>query len=155
MNLFFSGYASRFQSPDINGDIVQHGAFTTNRVKTLQPRQVARVRMLAQHDAGEPVGRWLELKETTQGLHCTGEIFTGVRRGRDLAALLMRGGLDGLSIGFRTIKARKLPRGRLIERLDLWEISLVTFPMHPQARVDRVWQEPMRQDVKRPRRCSA
>jgi hypothetical protein len=50
------------------------------------------------------------------------------------------GGLDGLSIGFRTVKARKDSRTGLrhITEADLWEISVVTFPMLPQARIDNL-----------------
>ena len=72
-----------------------------------------------------------------RGLKVLGEINLEVARGRELAALIGAGGLDGLSIGFRTIAAGR-PQGRsgrTLKQVDLWEISLVTFPMLAGARV--------------------
>ena len=61
-------------------------------------------------------------------------------RARELHALMRDGAVDGLSIGFRSQRARTEPRSglRRLEKVDLWEISLVTFPMLPQARVSAV-----------------
>jgi HK97 family phage prohead protease len=59
-----------------------------------------------------------------------------VARAREAAALVAAGAIDGLSIGYRTLKATKDDRGRrLLSELELWEVSLVTFPMLPDARV--------------------
>jgi HK97 family phage prohead protease len=130
------GYASLFGRRDQAGDIVMPGAFTGS----LKRRGPADVRMLFQHDATEPVGSWLEMRETDKGLYVTGRLERHVQRGRELFALLESKGLDGLSIGFRTLKARR-DRGqaaRLITEIDLWEISLVTFPMLEGARVSHV-----------------
>ena len=129
----FSGYASLFNTRDAAGDIVMPGAFHASLIK----RPAADVRMLFQHDPAEPVGTWLELRETDRGLYVLGRLNKGVQRGRELLALLERGGLDGLSIGFKTVSARKdrASGARLLTRVDLWEISLVTFPMLEGARV--------------------
>jgi HK97 family phage prohead protease len=96
--------------------------------------------MLFQHDAGEPVGSWLDMRETDKGLHVTGRLERKVQRGRELFSLLESRGLDGLSIGFRTVRARRdrALAARLITEIDLWEISLVTFPMLEGARVSHV-----------------
>jgi hypothetical protein len=61
-------------------------------------------------------------------------------RARELLALVRAGAADGLSIGFRTVKARTDPRTRIrkIDAIDLWEISIVTFPLLPGARVRAV-----------------
>jgi uncharacterized protein len=95
------------------------------------------VRMLFQHDAAEPVGTWLEIRENEKGLLVQGRLDRNVQRGRELFSLLESGGLDGLSIGFKTVTARrdKASGARLLTAVDLWEISLVTFPMLEGARV--------------------
>ena len=66
--------------------------------------------------------------------------MAGVTRAREVLALMRAGAIDGLSIGFKAVRARRdRPRGvRRIEQIDLWEISIVTFPMLPEARVSAV-----------------
>jgi uncharacterized protein len=132
----FSGYASLFGKRDSQGDVVMPGAFA----ESLRVRGVENIRMLFQHNPAEPVGTWLDLKETERGLHVLGRLNLQVQRGRELLALLESGGLDGLSIGFKTIRARtERVRGtRQLLQIDLWEISLVTFPMLDGARVSTV-----------------
>jgi hypothetical protein len=130
----FTGYASLFGRRDGQGDIIMPGAFAAS----LKKRGPAGIRMLFQHNPGEPVGKWSEIRETAKGLHVRGVLNTRVQRGRELLALLEEGGLDGLSIGFRTLKARqeRAIGARLLLEVDLWEISLVTFPMLEGARVE-------------------
>ena len=132
----FVGYASLFGARDQSGDVVMPGAFAAS----LKKRGPSDVRMLFQHDAGEPVGSWIDLHETPRGLHVTGRLDRNVQRGRELFSLLESKGLDGLSIGFRTVRARrdKASASRLLTEIDLWEISLVTFPMLVGARVTGV-----------------
>ena len=132
----FVGYASLFGKKDHSGDIVMPGAFA----QSLKRRSPQDVRMLFQHDAAEPVGTWLEMRETEKGLHVTGRLDCNVQRGRELLSLLDSKGLDGLSIGFKTVRARrdKASGARLLTEIDLWEISLVTFPMLEGARVSQV-----------------
>src|SRR5690606_1871542 len=112
------------------------GAFA----RSLRQRGAAGVRMLYQHDPAEPIGTWLELREDARGLFVRGQLTPGVGRSREVRELMRCGALDGLSIGFRTVKARKDAGSglRRIVEADLWEISVVTFPMLPGARVDRV-----------------
>ena len=128
-----SGYASLFNLPDTSGDVVMPGAFT----KSLARRGANRVRMLWQHDPARPIGRWISLVEDRYGLRATGRLTAGVSTAEDLARLVADAAVDGLSIGFRTVRATSDPkRGiRLIHEIDLWEVSLVTFPMHPRARL--------------------
>ncbi len=129
----FTGYASLFGKRDAAGDIVMPGAF----VSSLKNRGPENIRMLFQHDPAEPVGTWIDLTETERGLYVRGRLDTNVQRGRELISLLNNGGIDGLSIGFKTVLAqrdRALNARRLIA-IDLWEISLVTFPMLEGARV--------------------
>ncbi|TXM96386.1 HK97 family phage prohead protease [Methylobacterium sp. WL64] len=131
MDGHFSGYASVFGVPDLGRDVVVPGAFATS----LARRGAAGVRLLFQHDPAEPIGRWLSLREDARGLFAEGQLNLAVQRAREIDALMRGGGLDGLSIGFRTLLARKGAAGeRRLQRVDLWEISLVTFPLQPQAR---------------------
>lgn len=135
----FEGFAARFNRPDAAGDIILPGAFT----QSLKDRTVHGVRMLFQHDPSEPVGTWVEMIESGDGLFVRGRLNKQVQRGRELIALLEDRALDGLSIGFRTIASShdKLTGLRRLHRVDLWEISLVTFPMQEGARVTRVRAE--------------
>jgi len=95
-----------------------------------------RVRMLWQHDPAQPIGLWDEVREDEHGLFVKGRLLTEVAKGREAAALMAAGAVDGLSIGYRTLRAEKLPGGgRKLLELELWEVSLVTFPMLPVARV--------------------
>jgi HK97 family phage prohead protease len=130
----FVGYASLFGVRDASGDMVMPGAFAAS----LKNRGVQNIRMLFQHDANEPVGTWLEMRENERGLYVRGRLDKNVQRGRELISLLESGGLDGLSIGFRTVNAtrEKLTRTRQLLNIDLWEVSLVTFPMLDGARVE-------------------
>lgn len=131
-----AGYASLFGAADLGGDVVLPGAFA----ESLRRRGPERVRMLWQHDPKEPIGRWLEIREDARGLWVRGRLTPGVARAREIAALLAEGALDGLSIGFRVLAGAGRPgspAGRRLVRLDLWEVSIVTFPMLPGARVRR------------------
>lgn len=132
----FSGYASLFGAVDLGRDAVAPGAFA----KALAAKGARGIRMLFQHKPDEPIGAWTAIREDRRGLYVEGRISTEVARGREVLALMKAGGLDGLSIGFRTVRARtdgKTGIRRILEA-DLWEISVVTFPMLPGARVASV-----------------
>lgn len=136
----FSGHASLFGVKDLAGDVVERGAFAGS----LNRRGVSGIRMLYQHDPNEVIGHWLDLREDHKGLYVRGRLANGVARAREVLALMRAGALDGLSIGFKTVKARKDASGGLrhIIEADLWEVSVVTFPMLPAARVAQVKQMP-------------
>lgn len=136
------GYASLFGEIDQARDMVMPGAFT----QTLRQRGLRKIPMLFQHDPGEPVGIWLELREDIRGLWARGRLIPDVARGRELLALLRSGAIDGLSIGYRTVRGRIDPRTRVrkLHQVDLWEISIVTFPLLAGARVDAVKASPRR-----------
>ncbi|WP_127145652.1 HK97 family phage prohead protease [Pelagibacterium montanilacus] len=129
----FSGYASIFGRRDQGGDIVMPGAFAAS----LALRGPARIRLLFQHDPKEPVGVWEEAVEDATGLKVAGRLLEGVPRAASLRHLIAQGGLDGLSIGFRAVRATREQRSgtRRLWALDLWEISIVTFPMMDAARI--------------------
>lgn len=129
-----SGYASLFGLRDQGGDVVLAGAYAAS-LKRLGAKG-ARVKMLWQHDPAQPIGVWDEVREDATGLWVKGRILAEVEKGREALALLGAGAIDGLSIGYRTVKAERDGKGqRLLSELELWEVSLVTFPMLPEARV--------------------
>ncbi|MCC2609043.1 HK97 family phage prohead protease [Neorhizobium petrolearium] len=132
----FSGYASIFGEVDLGKDTIERGAFRHSLVERGAPG----VRMLYQHDPNEPIGAWKTIREDARGLYVEGVLSPGVARAREVLALMKSGALDGLSIGFRTVKARTDAKTgvRKILEADLWEISVVTFPMLPSARVSDV-----------------
>ena len=135
------GYASLFGKADQGGDVVETGAYGAS-LKRLA-RAGGRVKMLWQHDPAQPIGIWDEVREDDRGLWVKGRILTEIERGREAAALIGAGAIDGLSIGYRTVRARKNDKGvRLLCELELWEVSLVTFPMLPDARVGAKGDDP-------------
>ncbi|MBN8970117.1 MAG: HK97 family phage prohead protease [Rhizobiales bacterium] len=130
------GYASLFGEIDQARDMVMPGAFT----QTLQSRGLRKIPMLFQHDPAEPVGIWLDLHEDFRGLWARGRLIPEVARGRELLALVGQGAIDGLSIGYRTVRGRIDPKTRVrkLYQVDLWEISIVTFPLLAGARLRAV-----------------
>lgn len=128
------GYASLFDQPDRGGDVVARGAYAASLAALAA--EGGRVKMLWQHDPAQPIGVWDEVREDARGLWVRGRLLEGTRMGREAAALIAAGAIDGLSIGYRTRRATKNDRGqRVLNELELWEVSLVTFPMLPSARV--------------------
>lgn len=136
----FTGYASVFGAVDLGQEVVAAGAFT----RSLAERGAGGIRMLFQHNPDEPIGHWLSVEEDAHGLKVRGRISSEVARGREVLALMQAGGLDGLSIGFKTVRAKTdaATGVRHIFEADLWEISIVTFPMLPEARVAAVKAAP-------------
>jgi len=129
-----TGYASLFGAADHGGDVVQPGAYGAS-LATLA-RAGRGVKMLWQHDPSRPIGVWDEVREDKRGLFVRGRLLTEVQAGREAVALLKAGAIDGLSIGYRTLRSEKAAGGkRLLHEIELWEVSLVTFPMLPDARV--------------------
>lgn len=125
------GYASLFGLEDLNGDVVQRGAFRDS----IRARSGAPLPMLLDHRA-EPVGEWFYLAEDSRGLLVRGIVSAETTRGAEAIRLLEQGAIDGLSIGFITRRSRPRPaRGRELFEIDLWEVSVVGIPMAPQARL--------------------
>ncbi|MEL6808460.1 MAG: HK97 family phage prohead protease [Pseudomonadota bacterium] len=128
------GYASLFGACDQGGDVVSKGAYGAS-LKSIAAEDRS-VKMLWQHDPAQPIGVWDEVSEDARGLWVKGRLLPEVAKGREAAELIAAGAIDGLSIGYRTVKATKNDKGqRLLTELELWEVSLVTFPMLPSARV--------------------
>lgn len=129
------GYGSVFGLVDRGGDIVEPGAFKASlaewrKKKSLPP-------MLWQHDPYNPVGIWTDIVEDEKGLKVTGQLVMDVPQASSARALIQAGAVKGLSIGYRTV-ADEIDRStgaRRLKKVDLWEISLVTFPMLPEAQI--------------------
>ena len=123
-----AGTAWHYGTPDRVGDVIAKGAFAGAQLP---------VPMLAHHDPAKPVGVWTELREGDDGLEVKGNLLLAdVTLARETKALIGAGAIGGLSIGFITKAAT--PRkggGRLIQQLELVEISVVTVPAHPRARI--------------------
>lgn len=134
------GYASVFGLTDQGGDAVAPGAFAAS-LKRLEEKG-CKVRMLWQHDPTRPIGVWDEVHEDGKGLWVKGRLLPEVAQAREAAALIIAGAIDGLSIGYRTVRSERdhKQRRQLLE-VDLWEISLVTFPMLPEAKIGQKGQD--------------
>jgi len=148
----FAGYASVFGEVDLGNDLVMPGAFRDS----LAARGSQGVKLLFQHDPNEPIGVWLDLHEDERGLYARGRLMPEVTRAREVLSLMRAGALDGLSIGFRTVQGRTDPRTgvRRLDKIDLWEISVVTFPMLPEARVSAVKRRGVRPPLSAPAKRS-
>jgi uncharacterized protein len=136
----FEGYASLFNREDLGRDVVLPGAFR----ESLAQRGVRGVKLLYQHDANQPIGVWTALQEDSRGLYAQGRLMRDVTKAREVMALMRAGALDGLSIGFKAVRARRerVTGVRRLEKVDLWEISVVTFPLLPEARITAAKQAP-------------
>lgn len=128
------GHASLFGREDGGGDVVAPGAFADGLAR--MAHEGLRVKMLWQHDPAAVIGVWDAVREDADGLWVEGRLLEGVERGREAAELVRAGALDGLSIGYRVKRAERDGAGRRVLReVELWEVSLVTFPMLREARV--------------------
>lgn len=134
----FSGYGSIFGNKDLGNDIVVEGAFS----KSIARKGAKGVKLLYQHRADEPIGVFDEIIEDRKGLRVKGRLAMGTQRGREVYELMKMGALDGLSIGFRVDNKGydydDRGKRRMLKEVDLLEISAVTFPMNPRARVAQV-----------------
>lgn len=132
----FEGYASLFGKRDLGNDVVVAGAFK----RSIETRGAVGVRLLYQHEPTDPIGTIEALNEDGRGLHVRGRISSETGRGREVLSLMGSGAIDGLSIGYRTEQSMtdKVTGIRRLIEVDLWEISIVTFPMLPGARAHLV-----------------
>ncbi|MEM0927813.1 MAG: HK97 family phage prohead protease [Pseudomonadota bacterium] len=129
------GYAAVFGQADLTGDRILPGAFRPELI----PANDSPIKMLYQHKAEKPIGRWTDIQEDSRGLLVRGQLFLDVEDGEQTYRLIRGGALDGLSIGFKTRRAKSTRQGgRMLMAIDLWEVSVVTFPMSPSARITRV-----------------
>lgn len=136
------GYASVFGVKDNWDDIIVPGAF----LATLNAHKAAGTMpaLLWQHENDKPIGIWQEMVEDARGLRVKGQLALETSRGKEAHALLKMGAINGLSIGFIS-KAWSYDNEtdvRTLTEVDLWEVSLVTFPANQDARVTSVKSSP-------------
>lgn len=132
------GYGSVFGVVDNYDDVIAKGAFAAS----LKAHKAAGTMpaMLWQHDADEPIGIWTEMVEDAKGLKVKGQLCLETACGKEAHALLKMGALNGLSIGFIS-KQWAYDRDtevRTLTEIDLWEVSLVTFPANEKSRITGV-----------------
>lgn len=129
------GYGSVFGVADSYDDVIARGAFAAS----LKSHKAAGTMpaMLWQHEADEPIGVWTEMSEDAKGLKVRGQLCLDTSCGKEAYALLKMGALNGLSIGFisRQWIYDTETDIRTLTEVDLWEVSLVTFPANESARV--------------------
>lgn len=132
------GYGSMFGVKDAYDDIIAAGAFNASLAAHKSAGTMPA--MLWQHDSSEPIGVWTEMSEDSKGLRIKGRLALDTVRGKEAHALLKLGALNGLSIGFVS-KQWAYDREsdiRTLTEVDLWEVSLVTFPANSKARITNV-----------------
>lgn len=139
----FEGYGSIFGNVDCYRESVVKGAFSKSLKKHQQDNNP--VLMLWQHSWQDPIGVWKELKEDDRGLYGVGEINLDVQKGREAYSLMKQRALTGLSIGYKEVKYTDNAEVRLLEEIDLYEISPVTFPANEEARISAVKSERFQQ----------
>ncbi|MGD9810047.1 MAG: HK97 family phage prohead protease [Sphingobium sp.] len=127
----FAGYAALFDREDRGGDIIRRGAFS----RAIRWWRGRRVPLLWQHRPDRQIGVIEMLDEDERGLRVIGRLQADAP---DRAEQLLKGGqVNGLSFGYRVTRADgRAPR--VLKDLDLVEVSLVTFPMQPEARVHAI-----------------
>jgi uncharacterized protein len=132
----FEGYGSIFGNVDSYGEKVARGAFR----ESLARHKAAGTKplLLWQHDSWAPIGVWDDLIEDEKGLWGKGRLLSGVKAADEALILLRNGAIQGLSIGYREIEVEPEANIRVLKRLDLMEISIVSFPANQQARIESV-----------------
>ncbi|MBI3419264.1 MAG: HK97 family phage prohead protease [Proteobacteria bacterium] len=137
-NGYVCGYASVFNAVDAQREAVLPGAFrrTLKEWKSAQRNPA----MLWMHNAAQPVGVWENLAEDSSGLAVEGRLAIRTQHGADAYELLKMGAVTGLSIGYRTVQSKidSKNRVRALTDVDLFEVSLVTFPANDLARIRAV-----------------
>lgn len=136
-----TGVAWPFTSPDRVGDVIGKGALT----------YPATLPMLFSHDQAQVIGVWDAFHETDTGLSVKGRLLIDdIARAREVRAMIRAGAVSGLSIGFVTKKADRLPKGRSITAADLHEISVVAIPCHPGAQITSLKSDDARSPKEKP-----
>jgi len=134
----FEGYASVFNNKDLGNDVIKQGAFA----KSIYDKKPKQIKLLYQHKTDEPIGVIDSLSEDARGLKIKGRLAMGTQKGKEVFELMKMGALDSMSIGYKLMpedyKYSDKLKKRTITNLDLMEISMVTFPMNPKAKITKV-----------------
>ena len=146
----FEGYASTHYNVDRGGDRVEQGAFDRSLARYKARNQ--RPKMLWQHDPTKVIGVWDEMYQDDKGLYVKGRLLKETQLGKEAHVLMRAGAIDSMSIGYRTLDADYEGDDaeiRVLKELDLFEVSVVTFPMNPEALVTAVKRIDSIRDVER------
>lgn len=133
---YFEGYASVFGNVDAYDDVIEKGAFAKTIAKWAASGK--KIPLLYQHDPASVIGVITEIKEDDYGLYVKGEINLNTEKGKEVYSLLKQGAIHGLSIGYEAKKTRNEKGVRKLLEVELWEVSLVTFPANELAEVVKV-----------------
>lgn len=130
----FMGYASTY-AVDTQRDQIMPGAFTHSLQQWQQKGKLPL--LLWHHRLDEPIGFWKRIQEDAIGLYVEGQLMMDLQRAREAYTLVKLKILEGLSIGFQPLISRfdSRQRVRKIYQVNLMEISVVTLPANPEARV--------------------
>lgn len=127
-----SGYGATYGNVDSYGDIIMPGAFAESLAERPFPM------FLAQHDADDILGKYTLAREDERGLYLEG-VFAKTPLGDEYYELVKMGAINSFSIGYNAIESERDEKGnRLLKKLKLWEVSLVTFPANELATVTGV-----------------
>lgn len=154
----FEGYGSVFGVKDWYRDVVMPGAFT--RTLNEHKQKGSMPKLLWQHDSYAPCGIFTEMHEDSKGLYVKGQLLLDVEKGREAYALLKAGAIDAMSIGYATKRYEivedendDMDGVRKLLDVDLWEVSLVTFPANTSALItsvkDGVSEIPTEREIER------
>jgi len=134
----FAGYASMFGVVDNQKDVIERGAFATSLRQSL-----SKIKLLWQHQMDEPIGQIQRTFEDDKGLYVEGQLLLTVQRAREAYELIRAGAMEGLSIGYRPVHYHISPQTgvRHLTQVDLFEVSLVTFPANEEANITVVKNE--------------
>lgn len=134
----FEGYGSVFNVKDSYDDIVVKGAFVDSLA--VHSAKGSMPALLWQHNSDEPVGVYVEMREDDTGLFVKGQLALKTQRGAEAYELLKMKAISGMSIGYVTREDSydRVTGVNTLKKLDLWEVSLVTFPANTEARVSGV-----------------
>lgn len=127
-----SGYASVFSVQDRHNDCIQYGAFRESIINHYSNNQI---KLLWQHQQDKPIGVFNLIAEDKYGLYIEAKLLLGIQKAREAYDLLKSGAINGLSIGYTPLEYEfdENSQTRMLTKVDLWEISLVTFPANTHA----------------------
>lgn len=134
----FAGYGSVYGVVDQGDDIVAGGAFTKSLASWAQKGRMPA--LLWQHNTRQPIGAYTKMVEDERGLYVEGQLALKTQLGAEAYELMKMGALSGLSIGFKSNDDTFDQKSgiRTIKQGDLYEVSVVTFPMNDDARIAAV-----------------
>lgn len=144
----FEGYGAYFGNVDAYGDVIKKGAFSDNlnewkKSNKLPPMLVQHGGWMMSDSDGIPIGKWEHMEEDSKGLFVKGRLINlDTERGKQIYGAMREGVLDGMSIGYRAkefeLGTKPTEPKRTLKKIELVELSVVTFPANGKALVSDV-----------------